>query len=198
MTKWARFKDQYGQVAKSFKHYWSHYGGFGELAYSPYFHMAFLSAFCLAPVWADSGWFDTVIQVLPNIVGFSIGGFAVWLGFGNEKFRALMTGADESDNTSPYLEASATFTHFVAVQITALIAAVFAKALDFVPAQGGFIRSIYDALGVNPIYAVEWLRWAGAFFGLLVFFYALALTFATVLALMRLAIMFDRFESSDK
>lgn len=188
---------QYKGVAESFKHYWEHYGGLSELLYSPYFHIAFVSAICLAPAWADKGWFETVIQVLPNIVGFSIGGFAVWLGFGNEKFRAVMTGPDEGEKTSPYLEASATFTHFVAVQITALIAAVFAKALDFVPAPDGFIRNIYAALGVSPIYVVEWMRLGGAFLGLLVFFYALALTFATVLALMRLAIMFDRFQDDE-
>lgn len=188
----------YRGVADSFKHYWEHYGGLSALLYSPYFHIAFLSAICLAPAWADKGWFETVIQVLPNIVGFSIGGFAVWLGFGNEKFRALMRGADDGEKTSPYLEASATFTHFVAVQITALIAAVFAKALDFVPPYGGFIRGVYAVLDLNQVLIVEWMRLAGAFMGSFLFFYALALTFATVLALMRLAIMFDQFEVDDK
>ncbi len=55
----------------------------------------------------------------------------MFLGFGDEKFRALLATKDKGNDSSIYLNLSASFVHFILVQFLALLAAIAANAFNF-------------------------------------------------------------------
>lgn len=88
--------------------------------------------FCL-PFWLVGQWWEQVISVLPNLLGFTLGGFAIFLGFGSESFKTMLSDPDE--NKSPYISVSAAFLMFIFFQLIALLYAFSAKALHFDPTK---------------------------------------------------------------
>jgi hypothetical protein len=120
----------YKGVFKIFARYWSAYGGHRALIRSAYLHCALFLLLITVPVWSANGWWDQVIGVLPNLLGFTLGGFAMFLGFGDERFRALLAEPDKSSLTKPslYVSLCSTFVHFILVQVLALVVALVAKA----------------------------------------------------------------------
>lgn len=123
----------YEGVSQIFGRYWEAYGGRRALLRSPYLHLAFILLAVTYPIWSAPEWWDQVISVVPNLLGFTLGGFAMFLGFGDEKFRALLAEPDEDDPDAPslYVGLCATFVHFIVVQVAALAFALVAKAWWF-------------------------------------------------------------------
>ena len=111
--------------------YWREYGGWKALVFSPYFHAAVGLTLLLAHYWQNEPWWDVALSVLPNIIGFALGGYAIWLGFGDEEFRHKISERPAEGGASPYMQVSAAFAHFVIVQILALLGALIAKANSF-------------------------------------------------------------------
>ena len=92
---------------------------------------SWVAPFCASPS-SCSVWWDQSISILPNLLGFTLGGFAIFIGFGDEKFRALLAQPEEkTELQTVYVELCATFVHFILVQILALIFAVVARAWWF-------------------------------------------------------------------
>lgn len=79
--------------------------------------------------WLHHPWWDQVISVLPNVLGFTLGGFAIFLGFGSDSFKKVLV--DENHAKSLYLSVSSAFLVFVSMQIFSLLYAFVAKALHF-------------------------------------------------------------------
>jgi hypothetical protein len=123
----------YKGIGEIFTRYWRAYGGIKALLSSPYLHLAVIMLIATYATWSRMEWWDQVIGVLPNLLGFTLGGFAMFLGFGDEKFRALLAEPDEDSPTAPslYVSLCATFVHFIVVQLLALMAAVLAKSWWF-------------------------------------------------------------------
>jgi hypothetical protein len=127
-----------------FSRFWTAYGGRKAVLRSRYFQAAiFLTPLCWGS-WSVPLWWDTVISVLPNLLGFTLGGFAIFVGFGDEKFKASLA-TPEADSTQPtvYREFCATFVHFIFVQVIALLLAVVSKGLWF---KASFPKQILDLL----------------------------------------------------
>lgn len=161
---------------RSFSLYWNAYGGFKALWGSFYLWTALVLAFLLTLV-ALSGdsseseiwnWADETINILPDVLGFSLGGYAMLVGFGDENFLQAIRGADEDGTASPYMEVNAAFVHFILVQALALIFAVVAKSLG-----------VYDYLFVY-------------YFGCVLLVYALLTILATTFAVLNMANWFDQ------
>lgn len=93
------------------------------------FWLAVLVWVVAAPMWLSDKWPDQVIGVLPNVLGFTLGGFAIFLGFGSDEFKRALAQEDEA--SSVYLSVSAAFLLFVSLQLAALMWALGAKALYF-------------------------------------------------------------------
>lgn len=131
----------YSGVAKIFGQYWKAYGGLSALLRSFYLHAALILLMLTANAWvspicqnpsACNVWWDQSISILPNLLGFTLGGFAIFIGFGDEKFRALLAQPEANvELQTVYVELCATFVHFILVQILALIFAVLARAWWF-------------------------------------------------------------------
>lgn len=167
----------YFDVAEVFRTYWHAYGGVSALVRSPYLHVAVLLLAITAHSWLSPGWWDTVVAVIPNLLGFTLGGFAIFIGFGDENFRRLMATVDEeSSEPSPYLGLCSTFVHFVVVQALALAVAVIAKGLWFY------------APWMDPVRpALPYLNAVGGAIGYGLFLYALMSVLAAAMHLFRIA-----------
>lgn len=135
----ARRYKMYKGVFRIFGRYWSAYGGISAFIKSPYLHMALVLLALTYKTWTQVNWWDISIAVLPNLLGFTLGGFAVFLAFGDDKFRELLIQNDEDESeddgavsgSSLYVELCATFVHFILVQISAFLTAIVAKSLNF-------------------------------------------------------------------
>ncbi len=74
-------------VRKIFLVYWSAYGGWKSLFSSFYLLVSVLLLVILYPFWTKEGWWDTVITIMPNMIGFSLAGLSIWLATGDEKLK---------------------------------------------------------------------------------------------------------------
>lgn len=112
---------------------WRITGGFSGLVRGVDFALALAIWVACIPIWSEPKWWDQAISVLPNLLGFTLGGFAIFLGFGNDDFRDVI--AEQDEMRSPYLSVSAAFLVFVLAQILALFYAIAAMALYQPPPQ---------------------------------------------------------------
>jgi hypothetical protein len=177
---WKSLKASYAGVGESFSRYWVAYGGIKAFLLSPYLHVSIVLTALMFPYWLYKSWWETSLAILPNVLGFTLAGFTIWLGFGDEKFRELISKA-KPNKTSVFMGVSSTFAHFVVAQILALLAALWAKAMDFPLAPE---CSLYPHM--------VYLSKLGFFIGYLLFIYALMSALAAALGVLRTASWFDR------
>ena len=72
----------------------------------------------LWPIWLEGSikWHELAIGIIPNILGFTLGGYAILLAFGNEKFMFLISGEFADKKPSPFLVLNGAFVHFIVIQ----------------------------------------------------------------------------------
>lgn len=181
---------QYAGVWKILSRYWFVYGGWAALRASPYVHWSLVVSVLCAGFWFERDWSGQALQVLPNLLGFTLGGFAVFLGFGDEKFRQLITGSKKDDNgadkSSPYLNMSVTFLHFVLVQVAALLWAIIAAAMHSI-----YIPLPESLSGVGLVF-----RACGDGVGYWLFVYSILSAAAAAIAVFRTAWWFDSWQGN--
>ena len=154
--------------------YWKAYGGLRAVLSSPYFIFSILFSTGCYPLWLcdrNTAWFDICLSVIPNLLGFTLGGYAILLAFGDDQFRAILTGEEEDGTPSPFVEINATFVHFILLQTMSLIFA---------------IASLSWNIKTGPL----------AFIGLSIFVYSIATALAAAFGIFRLARWFDKYQSS--
>jgi hypothetical protein len=78
--------------------------------------------------WTNPEWPDDVVAIVPSVLGFSLGGYAMLLAFGDVKFLQLLAEPEEEGAVSYYVALNASFVHFIVVQILALVMALIGKA----------------------------------------------------------------------
>lgn len=170
-------KKQFQGTKESWGIYWELYGGWKSIISSTYFLVALAFTLVCFPVWLNGNenwaWFNLSNSVLPNILGFTLGGYAILLAFGSSKFMELIAGDNpKEEGASPFMKINATFLHFIIVQVIALLISVFSLIWDF---RTGIV----------------------AFIGFLIFSYAIATSTAAAFAILRLARWYDSFISSN-
>ena len=138
--------------------------------------MSLLISIVASCYWGEtSDWATRAIDVIPSILGFSLGGYAIFLAFGSPKFIRLISEKDTKK--SYYLKLNALFVHFILVQIISILLAVAGIAV--IGSDPGKITSIIGYI-VSSI-------------GFLAFIYALLTALATAFELFRLARLFHEF-----
>lgn len=118
--KWGQFKG----VGEIFAAYWSAYGGLNELAQSAYLQFAIVLTIVLYPRWSGDDWPSDVLTIVPSILGFSLGGYAMLLAFGDRAFLRLLAEPIENRKTSFFVELNASFVHFIILQTISIILAL--------------------------------------------------------------------------
>ena len=177
---------QYKGALKLFKRYWVAYGGLKAVTLSPYFHLSLLITIISYGSWINPNWVDTPISVLPNIIGFSLGGYAIWLALGDEKFRYTISGKSKDGSDSPFIKVNATFVHFIILQVISLLFALIVKSkplynspLDWQHYALNIAPWLYDFSNIAHIVA--------SFVGYLLFIYAILSALAATMAIFRIA-----------
>jgi hypothetical protein len=184
-------KRSYSGVAEIFARYWTAYGGAKAVFLSPYLHASMVLTTLLGHLWVDAAWWGDAIASLPTMIGFAIGAYAIVLGFGDEKFRSLLTQRRDG-KTSPYVTISASLAHFIVVQLVALIAALIGKGLDFgLREDQGVGALVFRAVG-SVDFVHEWIAPIGNFLGFALFIYAILTALATAMAIFRLTTLLER------
>ncbi len=178
--------DQYHGTFEIVGRYWKEYGGWSAVLFSPYFHIAAILTFLTSQYWLTQPWWDVALSVLPNIIGFAVGGYAIWMGFGDENFRQRISQRSALDGSSPYLTVSAAFAHFVVVQLLALLIALFAKASQCPLPLLHWISTLVASLGFEGSLR-EMLRPLLYCIGFLMLVYALMTAFAATFAIFRVS-----------
>ena len=118
-------------IFNDFGQYWAAYGGSSAFFCSPYLWVAFIIAIYIAKFSKnDWTWSSAAVSVLPNMLGFTLGGYAVMLAFGDRRFQNAVRGPNEDGTASPYLFMSASLLHFILFQILGLIVAILCQAID--------------------------------------------------------------------
>lgn len=184
-------------TVKIFTRYWVAYGGLHALVRSFYLYLAVVLLFLTFKTWISptysaisgswSAWWDQSFGVLPNLLGFTLGGFAIFIGFGDERFRNQLN-APEDDHSQPtiYVKLCSTFVHFILVQVLALMFAIVAKSTWFYVEWNSWIQIA--------------LPYANAIFGAVgygLFLYAITSVLAATMHVFRIASMYAAFQKND-
>lgn len=165
--------------------YWKAYGGINALIKSPYAWSSLILTVVLYPAWSQPGWWTDVISIMPNLLGFSLGGYALWLSIGDDSFKKAIMGPGKNGSTSPYMQVNATFAHFIILQLTALITAIIAKTFYFKLDKSNPLFPITQTL------EFQIACMAGYSIGYFLFIYALFTALAATLALFRVSSWYD-------
>lgn len=167
------FSNQLKSIQKSFSIYWEAYGGRASLIQSPYLYAALVVSILSLPLLrneSETAWFSVSLSALPNLLGFTLGGYAILLALGNDQFQSAISGRDEDDEISGFMMINATFVHFIIVQIVAILLALIGSAWG---AKTGIF----------------------AFAGLLTFTYSIMTAVAAAMSILRLSNLYDSWRT---
>lgn len=174
----------YPGIREIFGRYWTAYGGWKAVMTSGYFHLAVLLLLITTPYWLHQPWWEQPLSIIPNLLGFSLGGLAMFLSFGNEAFQKIIARRDDDEPISAYASLASSFVHFMILQVAALTLSLARNALDF---------TFNWPTAVQP-----WVTSATFFFsGLayLVFLYSITSMLAAVFAIFRVTGWFEVFQN---
>jgi hypothetical protein len=177
---------EYRDLFEVVRRYWTAYGGSSELLKSPYVHITILLTCLCSGYWMSSAWQDVAVSVLPNLLGFGVTGYAIWIGWGDEKLREILIDLEDDARGSFYVQISAIFAHFGLVQVCALVVSILCKALDYELSPKSGLAALLGLLG-QPSYFFSYLKPFGSALGFFLFMYAIVTALETTLALFRLA-----------
>lgn len=167
------FFKQYQGVARTIVKYWKLYGGIGSFCESPYMHFALVISMITVRFWQslENPWYDVVISVIPSMLGFTFAGFAILLTFGSD-IRRVLCGSDTDGKPSPFINDSTSIVHFLVVQTISLLLALIFKPFSVKSAVVTFV-------------------------GIAVFYYAISLALAAILAMFRMATYIDQINPDE-
>lgn len=174
----------YTGLQKAFTRYWADYGGWRDLLASPLLHFSSLIAATSYSAWLDPKWSELPLALLPNLLGFSLGAYALIFSLADANLLAALNAPTPNGSPTNLRMINATFLHFILVQTFAIIFALCNRstlAVDLI-AQTGLSPCSKITLSKLLIYT------AGAF-GYFLTIYAVVLLIGAALAAYRLAIM---------
>lgn len=176
-----------------FSRYWAAYGGWKALLSSKYLWTAWLCTILTAPIWVRDGWWEGPLAVLPNLLGFTLGGYALLVSFGDEQFKAFLIDVDDVDGTTAFMSVSATFLHFILVQASALLVAVLAKSFFILPLE--WLMTLGIGMGEPRTHtlnvALQLVIHCWWFFGFFLFLYSVLLIVAVGMAVFEVSGWFN-------
>lgn len=180
----------YRSLWGSLRRYWSDYGGWTEFLASPLVHLSVLIAATSYSVWSHGDWTNLPLSLLPNLLGFSLGAYALIFSLASENLLAALN-RPSPDGKPPLLHMiNATFLHFILIQTAAIIFALLNKSsflIDLVvwaPLDNQVSTAVQRGLALTAAATGYWLT-----------IYAVVLLVAAALAAYRLANMSGRAAS---
>ena len=145
-------KDIFAGPRKSLSLYWIAYGGKEKLLNSLYLWIAIILGILIS-LFRDSEWEwqNDVLTIIPSILGFTLGGYAILVGFGDTNFFNIICGKKENEKASLYMRVNSSFLHFIIVQFLSLFYTIIMRALKpefFILNTIGIILFLYALLTI--------------------------------------------------
>lgn len=152
--------ESYRDLREAYAIYWRLYGGYRSILRSPYFHVAILITMLCSPAWLNhqnlSVWPNAATNILPNLMGFSIAGMAVFLAFSSPKTVRAIT--EDGEPKSLFTITIANFFHFILVQTIALLLGFIGLYFQSCVLTGIGVLTLVYALAISPAMAMQLLR----------------------------------------
>lgn len=175
----------YGTFARILKRYLADYGGWTGLALSPFLHLGVLVSALSYNIWSDPKWSDTVTSIIPNLLGFSLGTYALLFSLMSNRMKQALKALTNKAGI-PYLhEINATFFHFIFVQTFALIWAVLMRSTVL------WDVAVKSKASNDVVSFIEFGNKIAGFIGYTLLTYSLVLVIAASIAVYRLARIVD-------
>lgn len=182
----------YKSVADLIIFYWDAYGRFPALIKSPYLHISLAFTAFFYPEWSSNRWWLTVLSVIPNLLGFTLGGYAILLAVGDDGFRKLITAKEPGEKHSIFISVSSSFVHFIVLQLTALLLAIAANNFSSLsPAKS---KLVLGAAGyIDLIFWEKCFNFVLSASGYFFFIYAVMASLAAALSILRMTKWYELF-----
>ena len=176
------------EFVRIFCSYWRNYGGWGAFLGSPFLWLAVVASGLATHRFLDGSWAELAMQVVPAVLGFTLGGYAILVSFAASDFRHALAGKHDGEDTSPLMEISAAFFHFFAVQTITFIYAFVSPAIY----RFNFLT---DALQLDYSKLVEIMSYTGlsifTFLGCCFIIYTVLMILATAMRIYSLLEDYD-------
>jgi len=145
-------------LKKDVKLYFEIYGGKKALLYNSNVVIAFFLSLISYNLYTKD-WYDLPIGMIPDVLGFTLGGYAILLSFGGEKFtRVLTIRIPGEKRPTPFMEFNGAFVHFIVVQVITLIYALVSKSFgtnSFLFSMFGVFLLYYTLLtALSAVFAI--------------------------------------------
>lgn len=170
-----------------FSRYWSSYGGTKALLGSPYLHVSVVLLAITSHYWIFGDWWEQPLVIIPSLLGFSLGGLALFVGFSEKEFQSLLATTKKDEKISMLLGVCSKYIHFIVVQILSLFSAIVMKSLDF---------SYNWPPGLAAAVSGGYIFFGGI--GYLVFLYAISSMLAAAMSLFRVISWYQAYHEMDR
>jgi hypothetical protein len=184
-------ENQFKPFWRHIKGYFRSYGGWKSVLGSPLFLAAFVITSVSYRHWLTPDWTDTAYSLLPSLLGFSLGTYALLFSLITARVKGAMRAVKNDEAISLLEQVNATFFHYIFVQVVGLVwAFLFSGNWFFDVAK--WLRPMVE----SAWFAFVVLQTMGSFIGFLLMVYSVTLIVAAAMAIYRLALIADPLEES--
>lgn len=177
--------NQWSAFCKVMKRYFHDYGGVRGVLASPIFFISLIITLInYSQWWTEAKWISKSKSLIPSLLGFSLGTYAVLFSLISSKLRETLAEVKSNNGVSYLASVNATFIHFIIIQVVALSWAFLY--------EGTLLRDVFKIINGICSYAdivFVLLSLAGSFIGYLLLVYSFLLTIAASIAVYRLALI---------
>lgn len=179
----ASYKGLWGALSR----YWADYGGWRDFFLSPLLHFSVLISGVSYSAWLEPEWIDLPLSLLPNLLGFSLGAYALIFSLADERLLAALNAPTADGRPTNLRMINATFLHFILIQTAAVVFALINKSTLLIDLVG---MAPADESQIDTVQVL--LRASAGATGHFLTVYAVVLLIGAALAAYRLAIMSGR------
>ncbi len=168
------------------KKYLNDYGGWRSILRSPLFIFSVILSLASYKTWLKTDWPETALSVIPNLLGFSLGTYALLFSLISPRIRLALKTLKNRNGVSYLDELNATFLHFILVQIICFLWSYL------------YIQTLFSDLAIiiSEIYpsnfdVFPYLSLFGSYIGVLLLLYSVLLVLGSSMAVYRIARIHD-------
>lgn len=117
----------------AYQGYWQVFGGFWSLLRSTYFWLATVITLISKPLWVNQTdgvpkWVELATGIIPNLLGFALGGMAIMLSFSSGRFLEAIRQKGKED--SYFMKMIASFFHFSIILTASLLVSLLSRSIS--------------------------------------------------------------------
>jgi hypothetical protein len=187
MNQTAPIKPSQAVVFSRFmRRYFHDYGGLAAVLGSPLFLASVLISGLSYRSWITNSWTSLVESVIPNLLGFSLGTYALLFSLISPRIRLALRTLKNQNDVRYLDEMNATFLHFIIVQIICFLWSFLYKQSLFYD-----LSQIIANIAPSPWNLFPYMAAMGGFMGVSLLIYSVLLVIGSSLTVYRIARIID-------